>query len=134
MKTAIAALERAVLGQAPPGAVLVGTSVSPDGKYGAALTALPTASDYLMDDVLVQSRNGWESYTGGSGGGISWTTLHETDNVGVLRYGDEAPPGATVAWIQYEGAEHRVPVRHGHFLFVAWNTDYHEDPEVIRFD
>jgi hypothetical protein len=114
--TDLAALERAVLAQAPPSAVVVGASVSPDGKYGAALTPLPTASDYLMDDVLVRSRDGWESYTGGSGGGISWTTLHETDDVGVLRCGGEAPPGATVAWIRYEDAEHRVPVRHGHVL------------------
>jgi hypothetical protein len=126
--------ERAVLAQAPPGAVLAGASLSPDGKYGAALAVLPTAGGYLMDDVLVRTSDGWENYTGGSGGGISWTNLHEADNAGVLRYGDGAPSEATAAWIRYEGSEHRVPVRHGHFLFVAWNTDLHEDPQLVGFE
>jgi hypothetical protein len=60
--------ERAVLAQAPPRGVLAGASLSPDGKYGAALTVLPTAGGYLMDDVLVRTSAGWENYTGGSGG------------------------------------------------------------------
>jgi hypothetical protein len=130
----LGAFERAVLERAPPGAVLAGASLSPDGKYGAALTVLPTASGYLMDDVLVLTDDGWESYTGGSGGGVSWTTLHELSNVGVVRFGDEAPIEATAAWIRYGGSEHRVPVRNGHFLFVAWNTDFPEDPELVRFE
>jgi hypothetical protein len=130
----IAALEEAVLAQAPPGAFVVGTSLSPDGKYAAAPTVLPAASDYLMDDVLVRSGDAWENYTGGSGGGISWTTLAGSNSVGVLRYGGEAPSGATVAWIGYGGSEHPVAVRHGLFLFVAWNTDFHEDPKLLRFE
>jgi hypothetical protein len=96
----LGAFERAVLAQAPPGAVLAGASLSPDGKYGAALTVLPTASGYLMDDVLVLTDDGWENSTGGSGGGVSWTTLHELSNVGVVRFGDEAPIEATAAWIK----------------------------------
>jgi hypothetical protein len=60
------AFEQAVLAQAPPGALLVGASVSPDGKYGAALTLQPGAN-YQMDDVLVRRGDRWEPHSGGSG-------------------------------------------------------------------
>lgn len=124
--------ERAVIAQAPPGAVIVGTSVSPDGNYGAALTLQPGAN-YLMDDVLVRRADGWELYVGGSGGGLSWSKLEQEDR-GVLRYADEALEGASVARISYEGQEYRVPVRHGHFLFVAWDAPPDERPGLIGFE
>jgi hypothetical protein len=124
----VSSLELAVLADAPPGAVVVGASMSPDGAYGAALTFLSSAN-YLMDDLFVRTAEGWEGYGGGSGGGISWTSLG--DELGVLRYGDEAPDGTAVAVVRYEGQEHRVPVRHGHFLFVAWNTSFTEDPILV---
>ncbi len=55
----LAAFESTVLDQAPPGAVVVGASLSPDGRYGAALTFLPCAN-YLMDDVLYREAiAGW---------------------------------------------------------------------------
>jgi hypothetical protein len=126
------AFEQAVVAQAPPGAVLVGASVSPDGNYGAALTFLPGAN-YLMDDVLVRRTDEWEIYMAGSGGGLSWSKLGEEDR-GVLRYGDEAPEGASVASIGYEGHEYRVSVRHGHFLFVAWDAPLDQRPSLIRFE
>ena len=75
---------------------------------------------------------------GGSGGGISWSSLVDVStgrasdgNLGVLRYGEEAPPGATAVRIEYEG-EHTVPVVHGHFLFVAWDTEFATDPRVVE--
>jgi hypothetical protein len=40
----IDAFEKAVIAQGPQGAVLVGASISPDGRYGAALTLLPSAA------------------------------------------------------------------------------------------
>jgi len=43
-----------------------------------------------------------------------------------------APPGATAVRIEYEG-EHTVPVVHGHFLFVAWDTEFATDPRVVEF-
>jgi hypothetical protein len=92
------AFEQAAIAQAPPGAVLVGASISPDGNYGAALTFLPGAN-YLMDDVLVRRADEWEPYVGGSGGGLSWSELGQEDR-GVLRFGDEAPEGASVALIR----------------------------------
>jgi len=76
------AFEQAAIAQAPPGAVLVGASVSLDGNYGAALTFLPGAN-YLMDDVLVRRDEMWEPYMGGSGGGVQWSILEERDR-GVL--------------------------------------------------
>jgi hypothetical protein len=44
--------------RAPPGAVVIGASLSPDGRYGAALTLLPSAN-YLMDDVFVRDGDRW---------------------------------------------------------------------------
>jgi hypothetical protein len=128
----LVAFERAVLAQAPPGALLVGASVSPDGDFGAALTFQPSAA-YLMDDVFVRRADEWELYGGGSGGGLSWSRLGEEDR-GVLRYGGEAPQGVSVARIGYEGREHRVPVQHDHFLFVAWEAPSHEEPTLMGFE
>src|SRR6266511_3668486 len=126
------AFERAVIAQGPPGAVLVGASVSPDGRWGAALTFQPGAN-YLMDDVLVRRADEREIHEGGSGGGLSWSRLGQEDR-GVLRYGDEAPEGASVARIDYKGQQYRVPVRHGHFLFVAWDAPPDERPTLIGFE
>jgi hypothetical protein len=129
----LVAFERAVIDQAPPGAVLVGASVSPDGKYGVALTYLPTAN-YLMDDVLVRTGDRWALHMGGSGGGLQWSRLGEEDR-GVLRYEDEAPAGTSVALIKYEGRTHRVTVRNGYFLFVVWNaSSLHEQPSSVGFE
>jgi len=50
--------QSAALRQAPPGAVLVGSSISPDGRFAAALTLLPSANDYPMDDVFIQMPEG----------------------------------------------------------------------------
>ncbi len=126
------AFERAVIAQAPPGAVLVGASVSPDSNYGAALTFLPSAN-YLMDDVLMREAGEWTLYTGGSGGGLSWSRIGEED-FGVVRYADEAPVGTSVARIGWEGQEYRVLVRHGHFLFVAWDAPSGGEPKLIGFE
>jgi hypothetical protein len=130
--TGLSSLELAVVAHAPPGAVVVGASVSADGAYGVALSFLRSAN-YLMDDVFVRSDEGWEGYGGGSGGGISWTSIGDGER-GVLRYSDEAPDRASVAVVQYEGQQHRVPVRHGHFLFVAWNTSFTEDPTLVAYE
>jgi len=125
--------ERAAIAQAPPGAVLVGASVSPDGNYGAALTFYPGAN-YLMDDILAREGDRWNLHTGGSGGGLHWTMLGEDDR-GVLRYEDEAPKGTSAALIRYQGQDHRVIVRHGYFLFVAWNAaSSYETPTLVGFD
>lgn len=128
----VAAFEEAVLAQAPPGAVIAGASISPDGKYGVALTFLP-AANYLMDDILTRTGEGWEVYEGGSGGGLSWSSLGRGDRA-VVRLGGEAPEGATEARISCRGQEHSAPVRHGHFLFVAWNVSDPEWPRVIGFE
>jgi hypothetical protein len=126
--------ESAALRQAPPGAVLVGSSISSDGRFAAALTLLPSANDYPMDDVFIQMPEGWQIFYGGNGCGISWGSLGQNEGGGVLRYGDEAPESALVAIIEYEGVEHRVSVRHGHFLFVAWDTPYARDPVLVGFE
>jgi hypothetical protein len=126
------AFEQAVIAQAPPGAVLIGASVSPDGHYGAALSLQPSAN-YLMDDVFARRAGRWEIHVSGSGGGQSWSKLGQEDH-GVLRYGDEAPERASVARIGYQGQEHRAPVRHGHFLFVAWDAPPDEWPSLIGFE
>jgi hypothetical protein len=127
--------EQAVLKQSPPRAKLVGVSISPDGNHGASLTYLPTAT-YLMDNLFVRTSEGWEDDGGGSAGGGSWTAIGEDDGIEVLRYGDEAPAGAAIALIESEGQKHRIPVRHGHFFFVAWNVSSSaiEEPLLLGFE
>jgi len=86
-----------------------------------------------MDDVLVRRVDEWEMNVGGSGGGISWTMIGQ-ENRGVWRFGHEAPEGASVARIHYEGGEYQVSVRHGHFLIVAWDAPLEERPSLIGFE
>jgi hypothetical protein len=125
-------LVAAVIGQAPPGAVVIGASVSPDERYGTAVTYLPSAL-YLMDDVFEFVEGNWQLRSGGSAG-VSWTSLADEGTSGVLRYVDVAPVDATAAVLTYEGTEYRVPVRHGHFLLVVWNTHYTGEPRMLRFE
>jgi hypothetical protein len=135
-----ATLEEALAAEMPPmSSVVIGSSVSPTGRYAAALRLVPSAGGYLADELYERDESGWTSYGGGSGGGISWSSLVDVStgrasdgNLGVLRYGEEAPPGATSVRIEYEG-EHTVPVVHGHFLFVAWDTEFATDPRVVEF-
>jgi hypothetical protein len=71
---------------------------------------------------------------GTSAGGITLSSLGDEDR-GVLRLEDQAPEGASSAVVMYGGQEHRVPVRYGHFLFVAWNApSAFEDPILIGVD
>lgn len=124
------AFAEAVLQSTPPGAVIVGVSVAPEGQRGAALTFLPTAN-YLMDDVFEYVGGSWQNSGGGSGGpGLNWTGADR----GVLRFSGEAPVGAASVVVAYDGEEHRIAVNHGHFLFVAWDTPFTHDPEVVRFE
>jgi hypothetical protein len=127
------AFEEAVLAQAPPGAVVVGSAISPDGKYAVALTILPTATNYPMDDIFERIGKRWVGLSGGSGGGVGWTSLGD-EGEGVLRLANEAPLGARAAVVAYEGREHRVPTREGWFFFVAWDTAYTEEPRLLRFE
>ena len=99
------AFEKAVIAQAPRGAVVVGTSISPDGKFSAALTLLPTAGDHLMDEVFIRVGDKWETYSGGSAG-MCWTLLDDQSETGVLRYGDHAPAQTSAAWIRFEGQDY----------------------------
>jgi len=80
-----------------------------------------------MDDLFRHELDRWETDAGGSGGGISCSALGE-EGRGVLRYGEEAPEGASAARVV------RRPVRHGHFLFVVWDTSFAENPSVTGFD
>ena len=110
MTKELEAFENAVVAQAAPGAVVVGGSISPDGKYGVALTLLPSARDYPMDDLVERVGDRWVDAGGGSGTGISWTSMSEDGSHGVLWYGDEAPLGAARAWVAYEGQKVELPV------------------------
>jgi hypothetical protein len=126
------ALERAALAQAPPGAVVVGSSISPDRQHAVTLTILPTASDYAMDDLFERVDDHWEPLAGGGGGG--GTTWWSFPGRGVLSYGGAAPADSTFACIAFEGCEYRVRVRHGYFLLAVWDTNYSDEPRLIGFD
>jgi hypothetical protein len=51
MSDGLAAFEHAVIAQGPPGLAVAGAVLSPDGKYGAALTRCPSVCASLIDDV-----------------------------------------------------------------------------------
>lgn len=133
MTDELAALEAAVLAHAPPGAVVGGSAISPDGRYAATLTILPSASGHPMDNLFERTDDGWTDAGGGSAG-VSWTSLDADGDSGVLRYADEAPGGATTAVIAYEGREYRAPIREGWFFLAVWNTTYTREPRLLRFD
>ena len=133
MTDELAALEAAVLARRPPGAVVGGSAISPDGRYAATLTIIPSASSYPIDDLFERTDDGWTDAGGGSAG-VSWTSLDPVGDSGVLRYADEAPSGAKTALIVYEGREYRAPVREGWFFLAVWNTPYTEEPRLVRFD
>jgi hypothetical protein len=134
MSDELAAFEEAVLAQAPPGSVVVGSAISPDGRRGVALTTLPSASGYLMDGLFDRVNNRWTEAGGGSGGGICWTSLDRAGDSGVMRYADEAPPDARAALIAYEGREYRVQIREGWFFLAVWDTAFTEEPRVLGFE
>lgn len=94
VRDALAAFEEAVLAQAPPGSVLVGSAVSPDGMNGVALTILPTANDYAMDDVFERVDDRWVAASGSSGGsGIGWTSSTAWANSASFATQTKRPPG-----------------------------------------
>jgi hypothetical protein len=134
MSDDLSQFEEAVLAQAPPGSKVVGSAISPDGRFGAALTILPSATGYAMDDLFEHVDGRWIGSVGGSGGGVAWTFLEGTGGRGVLRYGDEAPSEASSAVISYEGHEYRVPIREGWFFLAVWDTAYAEAPQLLRFE
>lgn len=125
-------LVEAVTSQAPSGAELIGAAVSPEGRVRRGGHYLPSAA-YLMDDLFECVDGRWQLHSGGSAG-VSWTSLADDGTSGVMRYVDEAPTAATAVVVMYEGTEYRVPVRHGHFLAVVWNTRYTEEPHIARFE
>jgi hypothetical protein len=107
------AFEEAVLARTPPGSIVVGSGISPDGRLGVALTILPSANGYPMGDLYERINGRWVDAGGGSGGGVGWTSLGRTGDTGALRFAGEAPAGTKVALIDYEGGKYRVPIREG---------------------
>jgi len=87
------------LAGAPPGAVIIGLCIAPNGLRAAALTLLPSA-DYLMDDLFHDADGHWQPGEGGSGGqGINWSG----GDLGVVRFSGEAPVDARYAVVRYDG-------------------------------
>jgi hypothetical protein len=126
--------ERAVLAQAPPGSVLVSGSLSPDGHYYVAFTILPSANNYPMHDVFELGDDGWVLMYGSNGGGITWSRLTD-EGLGVLTLDGEALSGSSVDRVSFSGRGHEVPVRSGHFQFVALDVpEAYGDPVLIAFE
>jgi hypothetical protein len=143
-------LKQAALAQAPPGAVLGGSSVSADGKYGAVLTLLPSAGDYPMDDLFERVGDEWSHPSrwrrigGGAGGGVTWAS---SPGRGVLRWSAAAPPEripdipvmakAHVPWVRiaWAGRKYGAFVHNGWFYLVIWDSECSEDePRVIGYE
>jgi hypothetical protein len=123
--------EEVVVRLSPRPTVILGSSVSPDGRFGAVLTLIPSA-DYVLNELYEHTPDGWVSYISGNGD-VTWRSLGEYSR-GVLAFGGEAPESASAARVVYEGGEYVVPIRHGHFFYVHWDTDYHEEPRLVGFE
>jgi hypothetical protein len=130
----LAEFEAAVIPLIPSGlAVIGGSAVSPDGRYGAILTIFPNAGGLATEWLFESEGDRWVDAGGGSAG-VCFTSLDDERKWGVLRYADEAPSGSMAAVIAYEGREYRAPVREGWFYFAVWNTTYTEEPRLLRFE
>jgi len=131
---AVAALEDAVLNAAPPGSVVIGTSISPAGEWAVAAVLYEPAS-YVMDEVFHFDEGVWRAWGGGSGEGLTWSNEGDDDAAaGVLRSTFAAPRDARTATVEYEGERYELPVSHGHVFFAAWDTVYTDEPRLIGYD
>ena len=112
------------------------TELSPDGRTAFVLLGTneePFLYPYVV--VCFREEGGWSGGSGTSFGGTGWSSVGESDDMGVLFFGGDAPVGAVEAVVRYQGAEHRVSVVSGFFVFVAWNVadDDRSQPELVRF-
>ena len=110
--------------------------LSPDGR--TAFVLLGTNDEpylYPYVEICAREDDGWSGRSGMSFGGTGWTLVDAADGTGLLFFGGEAPAGAVEAVVRYRGAEHRVPVASGFFVFVEWNVreDDWDQPELIGF-
>jgi hypothetical protein len=130
---AIDDFEAAVAKLGPRPLLILGSSLSPDGRYGAALSLLSTAATYYpMNDLFENTAEGWIDHSGGNWDS-QWTALGD-DSRGVWTLAGKAPDTATVARVAFEGSDHTVAVRHGHFFFVQWDTGFDDEPQLVGFD
>ncbi|HYZ78175.1 MAG TPA: hypothetical protein VE596_12460 [Gaiellaceae bacterium] len=70
-----------------------------------------------------------------SEGKVSLPVYAAGDHGRTLFFGDKAAAGAIEAVVRHRGAEHRVPVESGFFVFVQWNVadgDW-DQPELVGF-
>ena len=77
-----ATLEAALAAEMPPmSSVVIGSSVSPTGRYAAALRLVPSAGGYLADELYERDDSGWTSTEAGvaaaSRGQAWWTSRRE---------------------------------------------------------
>jgi hypothetical protein len=85
--------------------------------------------------VLTVRRGDRWHYVGGSiGNGVGWNSTSyrfweeppfkrvRGKNLGVVEYAARAPEGAAEVLVRWRGADHRVPVSSGWFLFTSWDV------------
>jgi hypothetical protein len=101
-----------------------------------AYVLLDTGSDgrpYLYG-VNCSKRDGrWEE--GSSSNGPGWSQVGRDDLLGTLVVWDQAPPGAEIVRVRFEGQAIEEPVQNGVYLAVWWRTRCPEEswPRVDAF-
>jgi hypothetical protein len=126
---------------------LLAVAVSPDEQHAVVLlqTNEPPAVE-LYEVICHREGERWCAGIGSSGVGLGWASMsHASDQAresesahrGVLRFGHEAPPGATAVVVWWQNGEHTVPVAEGYFYFVAWDVPYADygsrPPQAMRY-
>jgi hypothetical protein len=130
-------LDEAARGDIPPRyARPLVTELSPDGRTAFVLLGTneePSLYPYVV--LCSREEGGWSEGAGTSFGGTGWMSIEADDHNGVLFFGGDAPAGASEAVVRYRGAEHRVSVVGGFYVFVQWNVaeDDWDQPDLVGF-
>jgi len=96
------------------------------GDWAVALLATNEPDDPYPLQVICRREDGrWLEWTSSNGGGFTTTDEGRL----VVTLWDVAPADAGTARVLFEGAEHRVPVKHGYFLFCAWGVALPDDAD-----
>ena len=108
---------------------VIASDLTPDGEYGAVLSATnepPRVEHYV--DICGRTDDGWKEFAAW-GWGPGWGYAYSGVSDGfVVAVSDVAPDDARGAVVQFDGVEHRVPVRNGWVFFVGFSRA--EDPSV----
>jgi len=110
---------------------VIASRVNGDEAY-VLLNTGSSAQPYLYGVNCHRENGRW--FEGGSGNGPGWAQTGQDPEVGTLSLWDDAPPGAEMVRVEFEGDLIEEPVREGAYLIVWWRVPPPRDwPRVTGF-